>query len=115
MIIRKTTEQIDQMAAAGAIQARCLKMLRSKCHPGVTTAELDEAVERYSEQVSAAVASDPDTAAYVEQLEERADDLAAEENLPSGESLAAELTRYLRERRRHSAAGRGARPERLGE
>ena len=64
----------------------------------VDTAELDEAVERYSEQVSAAVASDPDTAAYVEQLEERADDLAAEENLPSGESLAAELTRYLRER-----------------
>jgi proteasome assembly chaperone (PAC2) family protein len=66
----------------------------------VDTAELDEAVERYSEQVSAAVASDPDTAAYVEQLEERADDLAAEENLPTGESLAAELTRYLRERER---------------
>ena len=66
----------------------------------VDTSELDEAVERYSEQVSAAVASDPDTAAYVEQLEERADDLAAEENLPTGESLAAELTRYLRERER---------------
>jgi proteasome assembly chaperone (PAC2) family protein len=66
----------------------------------VDTGELSEAVERYSEQVSAAVAADPDTAAYVEQLEERADDLAAEENLPSGESLAAELTRYLRERER---------------
>jgi proteasome assembly chaperone (PAC2) family protein len=66
----------------------------------VDTGELAEAVERYDEQVSAAVASDPDTAAYVEQLEERADDLAAEENLPSGESLAAELTRYLRERER---------------
>jgi proteasome assembly chaperone (PAC2) family protein len=66
----------------------------------VDTSELDEAVERYSEQVSAAVASDPDTATYVEQLEERADDLAAEENLPTGESLAAELTRYLRERER---------------
>src|SRR5215217_7223679 len=35
------------MAAAGAIQARCLRMLRSKCHPGVTTAELDEAAERF--------------------------------------------------------------------
>jgi proteasome assembly chaperone (PAC2) family protein len=64
----------------------------------VETDELSDAVERYSEQVSAAVASDPDTAAYVEQLEERADNLAAEENLPSGESLAAELTKYLRER-----------------
>ena len=35
------------MAAAGAIQGRCLRMLRSKCHPGVTTAELDEAAERF--------------------------------------------------------------------
>jgi methionyl aminopeptidase len=47
VIIRKTPEQIEQMAAAGAIQARCVRMLRSKCHPGVTTAELDEAAERF--------------------------------------------------------------------
>ena len=33
-IIVKTPEQIEQMAAAGAIQARCLKMLRSKVPPG---------------------------------------------------------------------------------
>src|SRR3954469_4198129 len=47
MIVKKTPEQIEQMAAAGAIQARCLRMLRAKCHPGVTTAELDEAAERF--------------------------------------------------------------------
>ncbi len=47
MIIKKTPEQIDSMAASGAIQARCLRMLRSKCHPGVTTAELDEAADRF--------------------------------------------------------------------
>jgi methionyl aminopeptidase len=47
MIIKKTPAQIEQMAAAGAIQARCIRMLRSKCHPGVTTAELDEAAERF--------------------------------------------------------------------
>jgi methionyl aminopeptidase len=47
VIIKKTPEQIDRMAASGAIQARCLAMLRSKCHPGVTTAELDEAAERF--------------------------------------------------------------------
>ena len=47
VIIKKTPEQIERMAAAGAIQARCLRMLRSKCHPGVTTAELDEAAERF--------------------------------------------------------------------
>jgi methionyl aminopeptidase len=46
-IVLKTAEQIDQMAASGAIQARCLRMLRSKCRPGVTTAELDEAAERF--------------------------------------------------------------------
>jgi methionyl aminopeptidase len=47
MIIRKTPEQIERMAAAGAIQARCINMLRAKCHAGVTTAELDEAAERF--------------------------------------------------------------------
>src|SRR5436190_6461217 len=35
------------MATAGAIQARCLRMLKAKCHPGVTTADLDEAAERF--------------------------------------------------------------------
>ena len=47
MIIRKTSAQIDAMAAAGGIQARCLRMLRSKVRPGVTTKELDEAAEKF--------------------------------------------------------------------
>src|ERR687896_554636 len=47
VIQTKTPEQIEKMAKAGAIQARCLGMLRSKCRPGVTTAELDEAAERF--------------------------------------------------------------------
>jgi proteasome assembly chaperone (PAC2) family protein len=64
----------------------------------IDTDELDEAAERYSEQVSEAVASDEETAAYVAELEQRADALEDEENLPSGDSLAAELTRFLRER-----------------
>ncbi len=46
-IIIKTPEQIEEMAAAGRIQARCLKMLRSKLRPGVTTEELDLAAERF--------------------------------------------------------------------
>ena len=36
-IIRKSPEQIEAMAAAGEIQARCLKMLEAKARPGVTT------------------------------------------------------------------------------
>ncbi|MGZ6631309.1 MAG: PAC2 family protein, partial [Gaiellaceae bacterium] len=75
----------------------------------IDTAELDEASERYSEQVSEAVASDDETAAYVEELEERAELLDDEQQLPSGDSLAAELTRFLRDRER----GNGG-PEREG-
>jgi len=47
MIIRKTSAQIDAMAEAGRIQARCLRMLRSKARPGVTTKQLDEAAEKF--------------------------------------------------------------------
>jgi len=47
MILRKTSAQIDEMAEAGKIQARCLRMLRSKARPGVTTKELDEAAEKF--------------------------------------------------------------------
>jgi methionyl aminopeptidase len=47
VIIRKTAEEIEQMAAAGQIVARCLDMLRSKCRAGVTTAELDKAAEKF--------------------------------------------------------------------
>ena len=46
-ILLKTEEQLDAMARAGQIHARCLKMLAAKCRPGVTTGELDEAAERF--------------------------------------------------------------------
>jgi predicted ATP-grasp superfamily ATP-dependent carboligase len=66
----------------------------------VDTRELAEAEESYAEQVSEAVASDEETAAYVAELERRTDELDLEEHedLPSGDTLAAELTRFLRER-----------------
>jgi proteasome assembly chaperone (PAC2) family protein len=65
----------------------------------IDTHELQEASEAYSEQVTSAVAGDEETAAYVEELEQRADSLE-EQQMPSGEALAAELTRFLRERER---------------
>lgn len=46
-IILKTPEQIEAMARAGEIHARCLKMVAAKARPGVTTAELDRTAERY--------------------------------------------------------------------
>jgi proteasome assembly chaperone (PAC2) family protein len=60
--------------------------------------ELEQAVDAYSDQVTEAVAADPDTQAYVEQLEQRADELGPQFDVPSGDTIAAELTRYLRER-----------------
>jgi proteasome assembly chaperone (PAC2) family protein len=63
----------------------------------IDTGELEEASERYAEQVSEAVSTDADTAAYVEELEQRVDTIE-ELDIPSGDTLAAELTRFLRER-----------------
>jgi hypothetical protein len=63
------------------------------------TSELATASEAYMDQVSEAVAADDDTAAYVDELESRADEEDTEPGeLPSGDALAAELTRFLRER-----------------
>ncbi|MGH2927244.1 MAG: type I methionyl aminopeptidase, partial [Solirubrobacteraceae bacterium] len=47
MIIKKTPEEIDRMAAAGAILVRTMSLLAGKIRPGVTTAELDRAAERF--------------------------------------------------------------------
>jgi methionyl aminopeptidase len=47
VIVRKTPEQIEAMAVSGDIVARCLNILASKCRPGVTTADLDAAGEKF--------------------------------------------------------------------
>jgi proteasome assembly chaperone (PAC2) family protein len=76
----------------------------------VDVAELAEAETSYVEQVSEAVASDSETAAYVEELEQRADSLDWLESsggLPSGEALAAEIARFLRERERNGGSSGG--------
>ena len=47
MIIKKTPEQVEEMAAAGEILVRCLRMLAAKARAGVTTKELDAAAEKF--------------------------------------------------------------------
>jgi proteasome assembly chaperone (PAC2) family protein len=83
----------------------------------IDVSELEEASAAYAQQVSEAVAVDPETQSYVEELEQRVDELddVSDEGtphnpfatgatrfpdgqLPSGDALAAELTRFLRER-----------------
>ena len=47
MIIKKSPAEIDAMGAAGDILVRCMDLLGTKVRPGVTTAELDLAAERF--------------------------------------------------------------------
>ncbi len=47
MIILKSPEQVEQMAAAGQILVRCLRMVAAKARPGVTTKQLDDAAEKF--------------------------------------------------------------------
>jgi len=63
--------------------------------------ELVRATTTYEEQVSEMVASDEDVQAYVRLLEQRADEGDDEidpSNLPSGDALADELEKFLRDR-----------------
>jgi proteasome assembly chaperone (PAC2) family protein len=79
-----------------AAQALC-ERLATLLDGHIDVAELRRAGRGYVEQVSEAVAADPETAAYVEELEQRSDTME-ETQLPSGDALAAELTQYLRDR-----------------
>jgi proteasome assembly chaperone (PAC2) family protein len=85
--------------AAQALCERLATLLGGK----IDVAELRRAGRGYVEQVSEAVAADAETAAYVEELEQRTDTIDASE-IPSGDALAAELTQYLRDRERDDDA-----------
>jgi proteasome assembly chaperone (PAC2) family protein len=86
-----------------AARALC-ERLSSVLGIAIDVGELAEAENAYIEQVSQAVASDAETQTYVEELEQRADSLDSwledAAGLPSGEALAAEITRFLRDRER---------------
>jgi proteasome assembly chaperone (PAC2) family protein len=68
----------------------------------VDASELEEAAIDYERQVSLAVESDPEVQAFVERLEKAAAEEAADDaktgDLPSGDVLAREFQRFLRQR-----------------
>jgi predicted ATP-grasp superfamily ATP-dependent carboligase len=66
----------------------------------VDASELESAAADYDRQVNVAVQSDPDVQAFVERLEQAASEEAddAPTALPSGETIARELQRFLRQR-----------------
>jgi methionyl aminopeptidase len=47
VIIKKTPEEIERMAAAGTILVKTLNLVAGKVRPGITTRELDEAAEKF--------------------------------------------------------------------
>jgi methionyl aminopeptidase len=47
VIIKKSPEEIERMAAAGAILVKTMNLLAGKIRPGITTAELDRAAEKF--------------------------------------------------------------------
>jgi proteasome assembly chaperone (PAC2) family protein len=65
----------------------------------IDTAELDEAAVEYERRLDEAVASEPEVRALVERLERQVDDEDISfRNLPSGDSIARDFERFLRER-----------------
>ena len=73
----------------------------------VDVSELESAAADYERQVGLAVQSDPDIQAFVERLEQASDSEANGEpqDVPSGDLLAREFQRFLRQRG-HEVAGR---------
>ncbi|MDQ1393658.1 MAG: hypothetical protein QOF30_2635 [Acidimicrobiaceae bacterium] len=90
--------QVTSPKAALALVERTTTLVGTRLDP----VELRAASQVYVQQVDERVADDDDAAAYVAQLEEASDRLAAEAPsadvvLPTADSLAAEAERFLRE------------------
>ncbi len=68
----------------------------------VDVSELESAAADYERQVGLAVQSDPDIQAFVERLEQAAesDEQSSPAEVPSGDTLAREFQRFLRQRGR---------------
>jgi len=67
----------------------------------VDASELEESSAEYERQVNLAVQSDPDVQAFVERLEQAAEDSETEigpGQMPSGDTIAREFQRFLRQR-----------------
>ncbi len=77
----------------------------------VDATELETAAADYDRQVNVAVQSDPEVQAFVERLEQAAGSEPGEDEgpLPSGDSIARDLQRFLRQRGDEDVAGGGPR------
>ncbi len=88
------------VAAAASPKAALALVRRVEGLVGVAVdvTELEAASADYERQVGIAVQSDPDVAAFVERLEQAAEEEENGEDLPSGDVIAREFQRFLRQR-----------------
>jgi proteasome assembly chaperone (PAC2) family protein len=85
-----------------------VRRLESLVGVSVDASELEQASETYERQVGLAVSSDPDVQAFVERLErdaESEEEPLLPDDLPSGDLLASEFQRFLRQRGREGPKG----------
>src|SRR5579871_3627741 len=77
-----------------------VRKLEGLVQVAVDATELESASAEYERQVNLAVQSDPDVSAFVERLEQAAGEAGDEQTgpLPSGDSIARDLQRFLRQR-----------------
>jgi predicted ATP-grasp superfamily ATP-dependent carboligase len=76
-----------------------LRRLEVMIGVSVDVSELESAAADYERQVGLAVQSDPDIQAFVERLEQASEsEPGAAEDVPSGDTLAREFQRFLRQR-----------------
>jgi predicted ATP-grasp superfamily ATP-dependent carboligase len=96
---------VPHYVAAAASPKAALALLRKLellVGVSVDVSELEQAAGEYEHQVGLAVQSDPDIQAFVERLEKRAAESEqaniGPQDLPSGDLLAREFQRFLRQR-----------------
>ena len=85
---------------------RCCGRVEVLIGVSVDVSELESAAADYERQVGLAVQSDPDIQAFVERLEQAAEseEQSSPEDVPSGDAIAREFQRFLRQRGHDSAA-----------
>jgi proteasome assembly chaperone (PAC2) family protein len=78
-----------------------LRRLEGLTGVAIEALELEDAAKRFEEQIDRAVASNPEIAQLVQQLEEaqaEAEDVDLSREVPSGDAIAQELQRFLQQR-----------------
>ena len=104
---RACGQRVPHYVAAAANPKAALALLRrveGLIGVSVDVSELEAAAADYERQVGLAVQSDPDIQAFVERLEQAAesDEETPAEEVPSGDAIAREFQRFLRQRGRES-------------